>query len=86
MRPRRMSDLARAVGGLFIGEDVEVTSVATHSDDVVPGALFVAIRGFQQDGAAFIGSASTACVKKAWALSESPDRTSSSPFRFRAPE
>ncbi|OLD43550.1 MAG: hypothetical protein AUI83_18325, partial [Armatimonadetes bacterium 13_1_40CM_3_65_7] len=52
-----MSDLARAVGGLFIGEDVEVTSVATHSDDVVPGALFVALPGERVDGGRFVPDA-----------------------------
>ena len=57
MKPRRMSDVARAVEGLFLGEDVEVTSVATDSRDVVPGALFVALPGERTDGGRFVPEA-----------------------------
>ena len=57
MRPRRMSDVARAVEGLFLGEDVEVTSVAIDSRDVVPGALFVALPGERTDGGRFVPEA-----------------------------
>jgi UDP-N-acetylmuramoyl-tripeptide--D-alanyl-D-alanine ligase len=57
MKPRRMSDVARAVDGLFLGEDAVVTSVAIHSDDVVPGALFVALPGERVDGARFVPEA-----------------------------
>ncbi|MEO8423018.1 MAG: UDP-N-acetylmuramoyl-tripeptide--D-alanyl-D-alanine ligase [Actinomycetota bacterium] len=57
MKPRRMSDVARAVEGLFLGEDVEVTSVAIDSRDVVPGALFVALPGERTDGGMFVPEA-----------------------------
>ncbi|MGZ5213385.1 MAG: UDP-N-acetylmuramoyl-tripeptide--D-alanyl-D-alanine ligase [Actinomycetota bacterium] len=52
-----MSDVARAVEGLFLGEDVEVTSVAIDSRDVVPGALFVALPGERTDGGMFVSEA-----------------------------
>ena len=57
MKPRRMSDVARAVEGLFLGHDVEVTSVAIDSRDVVPGALFVALPGERTDGGRFVPEA-----------------------------
>jgi len=52
-----MSDVARAVGGLFLGEDVEVTSIAIDSRDVVPGALFIALPGERTDGGRFVPEA-----------------------------
>jgi len=52
-----MSDVARAVDGLFLGDDAEVTSIAIHSDDVVPGSLFVALPGERVDGARFVPEA-----------------------------
>ena len=58
MRPRRMSDVARAVDGMLIGEDVEVSSVTTDSRYVTPGALFVALPGERTDGAKFVADAS----------------------------
>lgn len=57
MRPRRMSDVARAAEGLFLGEDVEVTSVAIDSREVMPGALFVALPGERTDGGRFVPEA-----------------------------
>lgn len=57
MRSRRMTDVARAVEGLFLGDDVEVTSVAIDSRDVVPGALFVALPGERTDGGRFVPEA-----------------------------
>jgi UDP-N-acetylmuramoyl-tripeptide--D-alanyl-D-alanine ligase len=50
-----MSDVARAVEGLFLGQDVEVTSVAIDSRDVVPGGLFVALPGERTDGGHAVG-------------------------------
>lgn len=38
-------------------EDLEITSLACDSRKVVPGALFVAIRGFREDGHSFVGRA-----------------------------
>ena len=57
MRPRRMSDVARAVEGLFLGEDVDVTSVAIDSREVLLGALFVALPGERTDGGRFVPEA-----------------------------
>ena len=57
MKPRRMSDVARAVEGLFLGYDVEVTSVAIDSRDVEPGGLFVALPGERTDGGRFVPEA-----------------------------
>jgi UDP-N-acetylmuramoyl-tripeptide--D-alanyl-D-alanine ligase len=52
-----MSDVARAAEGLFLGEDVEVTSVAIDSREVMPGALFVALPGERTDGGRFVPEA-----------------------------
>jgi UDP-N-acetylmuramoyl-tripeptide--D-alanyl-D-alanine ligase len=52
-----MSDVARAVDGLFLGEDVEVSSLATYSRDVEPGGLFVALPGDRTDGGRFVPEA-----------------------------
>ena len=52
-----MTDVARAVEGLFLGDDVEVTSIAIDSRDVVPGALFVALPGERTDGGMFVSEA-----------------------------
>lgn len=57
MRPRRMSEVAAAVGGLHLGEDAEVTSVATDSREVRSGALFVALAGERVDGHRFVQEA-----------------------------
>ena len=57
VKPRRMTDVARAVEGLFLGTDVEVSSVAIDSRDVVPGALFVALPGERTDGGRFVPEA-----------------------------
>ena len=52
-----MSDVARAVDGLFLGENREVTTVATDSRMVEPGALFVALPGTRTDGGRFVPEA-----------------------------
>ena len=57
MKPRRMIDVAKAVDGRLVGEDVEVNSVATDSRSVVPGALFIALAGERTDGARFVADA-----------------------------
>ena len=57
MRGRTLHEVARAVGGLPLGADVEVTSVATDSRLVRPGALFVAMPGAHTDGGLFVPEA-----------------------------
>ena len=57
MRPRRLSDVARATEGTLEGDDVEVTSVATDSRAVARGSLFVALAGERTDGHRFVDDA-----------------------------
>ena len=57
MKPRRMSQVARAVDGLHTGADVEVSSVVTDSRAAGPGALFVALPGEHTDGGLFVPEA-----------------------------
>ena len=53
----RLSEVARAVSGARFGEDLEIEGVAIDSRAVTPGALFVAVRGEQHDGAKFVPAA-----------------------------
>ncbi|MGC8835150.1 MAG: Mur ligase family protein, partial [Armatimonadota bacterium] len=54
----RLSDLCQAVSGAELrGCDVDVAAVAYHTKDVVPGALFVALRGLRTDGHFFLKEA-----------------------------
>ncbi|MDP9298846.1 MAG: UDP-N-acetylmuramoyl-tripeptide--D-alanyl-D-alanine ligase [Actinomycetota bacterium] len=57
MKPRRLSDVARAVGGVMLGEDVEVGGVSIDSRLVEPGSLFVALPGARTDGARYVPDA-----------------------------
>jgi UDP-N-acetylmuramoyl-tripeptide--D-alanyl-D-alanine ligase len=57
MRPITLHGVARAAGGLAMGPDVRVTSVATDSRLVRPGALFVAMPGEHTDGGLFVPEA-----------------------------
>jgi UDP-N-acetylmuramoyl-tripeptide--D-alanyl-D-alanine ligase len=57
MKPRPLSDVARAVGGRLVGVDAEVRSIATDSRLVEQGALFVALPGERSDGHRFVGDA-----------------------------
>lgn len=50
MRPLMLSQVARWVEGRQLGADVEVGSVSTDGRKVVPGGLFVALRGEHHDG------------------------------------
>jgi UDP-N-acetylmuramoyl-tripeptide--D-alanyl-D-alanine ligase len=52
-----MSDVARAVDGLFLGNDVVVTTVCTDSRLATPGSLFVALPGEHTDGGLFVPEA-----------------------------
>jgi UDP-N-acetylmuramoyl-tripeptide--D-alanyl-D-alanine ligase len=57
VRPWRLSELARAVGGRLVGEDGDVSAVVTDSRDALPDALFLALRGERTDGALFVDDA-----------------------------
>ncbi|MBA3691802.1 MAG: UDP-N-acetylmuramoyl-tripeptide--D-alanyl-D-alanine ligase [Actinobacteria bacterium] len=57
MRPTSLNAIADAVDGLAVGDDVRVTSVATDSRLVRPGALFVAMPGEHTDGSLFVPEA-----------------------------
>jgi UDP-N-acetylmuramoyl-tripeptide--D-alanyl-D-alanine ligase len=55
--PRRVAEIATAVGGRLSGADVVVSRVVTDSRLAQPGALFVALRGERTDGHAFVADA-----------------------------
>jgi UDP-N-acetylmuramoyl-tripeptide--D-alanyl-D-alanine ligase len=57
MRPLMLSQVARWVEGRHLGDDVELTSVATDTRTLAPGALFVALRGERHDGHALAAQA-----------------------------
>ena len=57
MRPRSLSDVARAVDGSLEGEDAEVRSVVTDSRQAVAGSLFVALVGDRTDGHRYVDEA-----------------------------
>ena len=57
MKPRRLSQVADAVRGTLVGDDVEITSVATDSRTAASGSLFVALAGERHDGARFVSEA-----------------------------
>jgi UDP-N-acetylmuramoyl-tripeptide--D-alanyl-D-alanine ligase len=54
---RTLDEAARVVGGELIGEDRRYGCVCTDSRTLKPGALFVALRGPNFDGAAFVQAA-----------------------------
>jgi UDP-N-acetylmuramoyl-tripeptide--D-alanyl-D-alanine ligase len=54
---RTLREAARVVGGELIGEDRPFGCVSTDSRTLKPGALFVALRGPNFDGAAFVQAA-----------------------------
>jgi UDP-N-acetylmuramoyl-tripeptide--D-alanyl-D-alanine ligase len=54
---RTLSDAARIAGGRLIGDDRPYCQVSTDSRTLNPGALFVALRGPNFDGAAFVSAA-----------------------------
>jgi UDP-N-acetylmuramoyl-tripeptide--D-alanyl-D-alanine ligase len=57
VRPRRLSEVARAVEGSLEGEDVEVRAVSTDSREVTEGSLFIALPGDRTDGHRFVDQA-----------------------------
>jgi UDP-N-acetylmuramoyl-tripeptide--D-alanyl-D-alanine ligase len=54
---RTLGDAAQAVGGQLVGDDRPYCVVATDSRTLNPGALFVALRGPNFDGTAFVAAA-----------------------------
>ncbi len=54
---RTLSDAARVSGGRLVGEDRPYGCVSTDSRTLKPGALFVALRGPNFDGSAFVQAA-----------------------------
>ena len=54
---RTLQDAARITGGRLLGEDRPYGAVSTDSRTLSPGALFVALRGPNFDGAAFVAAA-----------------------------
>ncbi|HEX3396283.1 MAG TPA: UDP-N-acetylmuramoyl-tripeptide--D-alanyl-D-alanine ligase [Steroidobacteraceae bacterium] len=54
---RTLREAARVTGGELIGEDRPYGCVCTDSRTLKPGALFVALRGPNFDGAAFVAAA-----------------------------
>jgi len=54
---RTLRDAARITGGHLLGEDRPYGAVSTDSRTLYPGALFVALRGPNFDGAAFVAAA-----------------------------
>lgn len=57
MIARRLSEIARAIGGRLMGEDRVASAVATDSRRVEPGDVFVALRGERADGHEFVSDA-----------------------------
>ena len=59
MRPRQLSEVARAVEGTLEGDDVQVRSVSTDSREPMAGSLFIALPGDRTDGHRFVDQAFT---------------------------
>jgi UDP-N-acetylmuramoyl-tripeptide--D-alanyl-D-alanine ligase len=57
VRPRSLSDVARATDGVLEGADVEVSNVSTDSRTVRADTLFVALAGDRTDGHGFVDDA-----------------------------
>jgi UDP-N-acetylmuramoyl-tripeptide--D-alanyl-D-alanine ligase len=57
VRPRALSDIARAIGGVVRGRDASATSAATDSRTAAAGSLFFALRGEHADGHDFVPDA-----------------------------
>ena len=57
MRPRPLSEVARAVDGRVLGADATATAVVTDSREAGPGSLFFALRGERRDGHDFVADA-----------------------------
>lgn len=53
----RLSEIAKILDAPFKGDDVEVGSISIDTRELVPGQLFIAIKGEQFDGHDFLASA-----------------------------
>lgn len=60
-----LSEIAKIINGKLQGTDVSVSSFNTNSRELMPGEVFIALRGEQFDGHDFLQSA---CEKKAAAV------------------
>ena len=55
---RTTSEIAEAFDlGILVGNQVDITSVAISSLDVVPGCLFIAVQGEKAHGIDFLSEA-----------------------------
>lgn len=72
MIPRPLSHVARITRGRAVGRDVEAVRVAMDSRDVLPGDLFVALRGERVDGHRFVGAAFDAGAAAAMVSDDGP--------------
>jgi UDP-N-acetylmuramoyl-tripeptide--D-alanyl-D-alanine ligase len=59
VRARSLAEVAEAVGGVVIGDDVRVASISTDSRSDVVGSLFFALEGERTDGHRFVRDAMT---------------------------
>lgn len=82
-----LRDVARITGGRVVGDpDAKISAVITDSRAVVPGALFVALRGDRFDGATYAAGAlaagcAAAAVERAVDLAGAPHVVVSSALR-----
>ena len=56
----RLENIIRNAGviGVRGNRGLEITDICNDSREVTPGAIFIAVKGYAQDGHAFIGKAS----------------------------
>ncbi|MFZ5509346.1 MAG: UDP-N-acetylmuramoyl-tripeptide--D-alanyl-D-alanine ligase [Pseudomonadota bacterium] len=74
-----LQEAARAVGGTAVQGNARITGVSTDTRTLVPGQLFVALRGQRFDGHDFVAAAlnqgaAAALVDSAWARPEAEAR------------
>ena len=57
IRPYLLSELAAVLGGQLIGENVDISGISIDSRTIQPGNLFIAIKGPNFDGHAYVQKA-----------------------------
>jgi len=57
MIPLHLSDIANAVGGKLVGQDISITEISTDSRALAPGDVFLALKGLNFDGHRFVDKA-----------------------------